>query len=163
MGGVQSTTPGVPPAQQLGDKSGREADVGRFSLTAGRGQAATLVVVVVDSYRFLSVSCLRVLVAVCRFIYGDGSCVPVVVEGADVVFLWVAVFVGDGDSERDDHVVAERTFLCVEARVVDVLLERSCGFVAVDDSVGVVGDGEGSSVCEAKCVVSASNDSLAYK
>ena len=97
------------------------------------------------------------------FVYGDGSCVPVVVEGADVVFLWVAVFVGDGDSECDDHVVAERTFFCVEARVVDVLLERSCGFVAVDDSVAVVGDGEGSSVCEAKCVVSASDDSLACK
>lgn len=42
MGGVQSTTPRCSAIPAMGDKSGREADVGRLSFTAGQGQAATL-------------------------------------------------------------------------------------------------------------------------
>lgn len=47
--GRSQPPPDVPPAQQLGNKSGREADVGRLSFTAGQGQAATLIIAVVDT------------------------------------------------------------------------------------------------------------------
>ena len=48
MGGVQSTAPGVPPAQQLGNKSGREADVDRPLVyrRAGASRGARLVAAV---------------------------------------------------------------------------------------------------------------------
>lgn len=117
-------------------------------------------VVVVHSYRFLSVYCLRVLVAVCRFVYVDGGRVPVVIEGADVVFLHISVFVGDCDGECNGHVVAERACLVAEACAVNVLLKRPRGCVAVDDSASVVGDGERASACETQRVVGTSDDSL---
>ena len=117
--------------------------------------------IVVHSYRFLSVSCLRVLVAVYRFVYVDGGRVPVVIEGADVVFLHISVFVGDGDGECNGHVVAERACLVAEARAVNVLLKRSHGFVSVDDATAAVGDGECSSACETQRIVGTSDDSLA--
>ena len=117
--------------------------------------------VVVHSYLFLSISCLRVLVAVCRFVYVDGGRVPVVIEGADVVFLHISVFVGDCDGECNGHVVAERACLVAEACAVNVLLKRPRGCVAVDDSASVVGDGERASACETQRVVGTSDDSLA--
>ena len=101
------------------------------------------------------------LVAVCRFVYVDGGRVPVVVEGADVVFLHVSVFVGDCDGECNGHVVDKLACLVAEARRVDVLLERPRGFVAVDDSAPVVGNGERASACETQRVVGTSDDSLA--
>lgn len=91
---------------------------------------------------------LLLLVIVCCFVYVDGGCVPVVVEGADGVFLCVSVFVGNGDGECNGHVVAELACLVAEACAVDVLLERSHGFVSVDDAMAAVGDGECSSACE---------------
>lgn len=83
------------------------------------------------------------------------------VESADVVFLRVPVFVGDGDDERGGHIVAVLAFFRVKACAVDVLLERSHGFVLVDDATAAVGDGECASACEVQCVVGASDDSLA--
>lgn len=83
------------------------------------------------------------------------------VESADVVFLRVPVFVGDGDDERGGHIVAVLAFFRVKACAVDVLLERSHGFVSVDDATAAVGDGECASACEVQRVVGASDDSLA--
>lgn len=82
------------------------------------------------------------------------------VESADVVFLRVSVFVGDGDDERG-RVVAVFAFFRVKACAVVVLFERSHGFVSVDDAAAAVGDGGGVSVCEVRRVVGASDDSLA--
>lgn len=83
------------------------------------------------------------------------------VESADVVFLRVPVFVGDGDDERDGHIVTVLAFFCAKACAVDFLLERSHGFVLVDDATAAVGDGECSSACEVQRVVGESDDSLA--
>lgn len=44
---------------------------------------------------------------------------------------------------------------------MNVLLERSHGFVSVDDATAAVGDGECASACEMQRVVGASDDSLA--
>lgn len=44
---------------------------------------------------------------------------------------------------------------------MNVLLERSHGFVSVDDAAAAVGDGECASACEVQRVVGASDDSLA--
>ena len=57
--------------------------------------------------------------------------------------------------------MAVLAFFRVEACAVDVLLERSRGFVSVDDSAAAVGDGECVSACGVQCVVGASDDSLA--
>ena len=83
------------------------------------------------------------------------------VEGANVVFLRVSVSLGNGDGERDGHIVSELAFFCAKACAVDFLLERSHGFVSVDDATAAVGDGECASACEVQRVVGASDDSLA--
>ena len=59
---------------------------------------------------------LLLLVAVLCFVYVDGGCVPVVVESADVVFLRVPVFVGNGDGARNGRIVSELACLVSEAR-----------------------------------------------